>query len=289
MLKKWILAILITTILTACAQVPPTQTPTPEQKNVTNLPLQQTAKEYPPPQAAEESYPSPNEQALQPPYPDPQVELMQAGTRYGIPEVDRVLDTLFLHPDQADSLLVYTKAACTMSDGLGGPPKCTESQNEGTIVEGIPVLGSEGQFIPQGSRSLTDIIGQTDLLGVFKVVEDLNPKNIILPGSTVSCWPNKQPARSLSCVLPQMGLSAWIFRPRFLGKSSLTWKSISNQAAKPQLFSFPRSRRPPASPRDKPRHTASLCLWRFPQPTAGPNHWGPIHPSGSCALSRPKF
>jgi hypothetical protein len=172
MLRKWILAILIPSILTACAQVHPTQTPNPEQTNVTNLPLQQTAKEYPPPQAAEESYPSPDEQALQPSYPDPQVELLQTGTRYGIPEVDRVLDTLFLHPDQADSLVVYTKAPCTTFDGLGGPPKCTESQNEGTIVEGIPVLGSEGQFIPKGSRGLTDIIGQTDLLGVFKVVED---------------------------------------------------------------------------------------------------------------------
>jgi len=48
---------------------------------------------------------------------------------------------------QLQSLIQFTDAVCTQLDGLGGPPKCREGEAEGTPVEVLPFLSSEGSFL----------------------------------------------------------------------------------------------------------------------------------------------
>jgi hypothetical protein len=45
------------------------------------------------------------------------------------------------------ALIEFTNAECTQQDGLGGPPKCRTGEAEGTPVEVLAFLGSEGSFL----------------------------------------------------------------------------------------------------------------------------------------------
>jgi hypothetical protein len=87
--------------------------------------------------------PSPSPEAVQPskgPY--------SLSTRTGDAKIDAVLEAVAsgsvedLHP-----FLAFSRLECTRQDGLGGPPKCQEGEDEGTIVEALPFLGSEGSFL----------------------------------------------------------------------------------------------------------------------------------------------
>jgi hypothetical protein len=68
-------------------------------------------------------------------------------TRTGNEEIDHILAAV----ESADiemlrSLIKFTTAECTQREGLGGPPKCREGEAEGTLVEVLPSIGSEGSF-----------------------------------------------------------------------------------------------------------------------------------------------
>lgn len=87
--------------------------------------------------------------------PEPTATL-QPGTT-GIPEVDTTI-TAVLSNDLAlrETLIAYTTLGCTTADGLGGPPKCTESQTDGTPVSFFPILGPG-----EGSPVLPEAIAQS--------------------------------------------------------------------------------------------------------------------------------
>ena len=69
-------------------------------------------------------------------------------TRIGIESVDRVLDAVESGDPQALRAQVeFLTAPCTKQEGFGGPPKCREDEAEGTPVEGLAFLGSEGGII----------------------------------------------------------------------------------------------------------------------------------------------
>lgn len=65
--------------------------------------------------------------------------------RTGLVEVDQVIEALMAHdfPTLKD-LTGYLEIGCANVDGLGGPPKCREDEDEGTVVEVVPFLGPEG-------------------------------------------------------------------------------------------------------------------------------------------------
>lgn len=68
-------------------------------------------------------------------------------TRTGVAEIDPVLAAVESgDPQTVRSLIQFTSALCTWKDGLGGPPKCREGEAEGTIVEVLPLLASEGSY-----------------------------------------------------------------------------------------------------------------------------------------------
>ena len=66
----------------------------------------------------------------------------------GVEEVDRVLEAVSSGDQQALlSVIQFTGAKCTHAEGLGGPPKCREGEVEGTPMEVLPFLGSEGSYL----------------------------------------------------------------------------------------------------------------------------------------------
>lgn len=66
-------------------------------------------------------------------------------TRTGIQEVDAVLDAVESgDPQKLRDEVHYSTLACKTVNALGGPPPCQEGEAEGTLVEVLPILGSEG-------------------------------------------------------------------------------------------------------------------------------------------------
>lgn len=65
--------------------------------------------------------------------------------RTGSAPLDAVIDAVLAHDITARRELTrLTVVGCTQADGLGGPPKCQEDEAEGTLLEVLPILGSEG-------------------------------------------------------------------------------------------------------------------------------------------------
>jgi hypothetical protein len=94
-------------------------------------------------------------------------------TRTGLEEIDHVL-AVVASDDRAqlESMIEYTTAACTKQDGLGGPPKCREAETEGTLVDVLPSISSEGSFIRQEEISAWTGVNAEALFAVYRVSED---------------------------------------------------------------------------------------------------------------------
>jgi hypothetical protein len=91
----------------------------------------------------------------------------------GLDEVDQVINTV-LEGDinEIRERIKFTTAGCTHVDGLGGPPKCNEDESEGTMVEVLPILGSEGHFIRRSEIHEWQGIDVTGLYAVYLVSEN---------------------------------------------------------------------------------------------------------------------
>jgi hypothetical protein len=65
----------------------------------------------------------------------------------GMEELTPVIKA-FLYGTSIDrvELVSFTTTACTLADGLGGPPKCADGEAEGTLVQVLPVSSGEGSF-----------------------------------------------------------------------------------------------------------------------------------------------
>lgn len=71
--------------------------------------------------------------------------------------------------------LQYAYIPCADMDGLGGPPRCMEGVAEGTIVEVLPLLGTEGSFAT--SESMENIFNNfmvKNLYSVYRVTPGPN-------------------------------------------------------------------------------------------------------------------
>jgi hypothetical protein len=91
-------------------------------------------------------------------------------TRTGIADVDAVLAAVESgDPQQLRDLIRFTTVGCTKAEGLGGPPKCQDGEAEGTPVEVLPFLGSEGHFLRAADVSNFPGVNVTGLYAVYKV------------------------------------------------------------------------------------------------------------------------
>jgi hypothetical protein len=91
-----------------------------------------------------------------------------------IPELDKIIAVVL--QDEAQELvqlLEFTPLQCTKADGLGGPPKCTPDENEGDIVEVLPMMGPEGHFLRKEEMHEWGGLEITELYAVYKNAEDV--------------------------------------------------------------------------------------------------------------------
>lgn len=116
--------------------------------------------------ATPEAAPSPEAtQTVERPYP--------LTTRTGNAEIDAVLEAVESgQVEDLHALLQFSTLECTRQDGLGGPPKCLEGEDEGTVVEALPFLGGEGSFLRK--EQLENWKG-VDVTGIYAIY-DVSPE-----------------------------------------------------------------------------------------------------------------
>jgi hypothetical protein len=113
-------------------------------------------------------------------------------TKTGVSDVDQVLAAVATgNPDDLRALIQYTNAPCTWKDGLGGPPKCRAGEVEGTVLEVLPYLGSEGSFIRKSEIAAWPGIDAAGLYAVFGVGENARREEYYLPGEYVAFFLQK--------------------------------------------------------------------------------------------------
>ncbi|MGZ9166544.1 MAG: hypothetical protein ACXW4U_15345 [Anaerolineales bacterium] len=110
------------------------------------------------------------EQATSIPNPTPDEPFHPFTMRTGVEEVDRVLEAVASGDQQALlSVIQFTEAKCTHAEGLGGPPKCQDGEVEGTPMEVLPFLGSEGSYLRKEELGNWQGIDVSALYAVYEV------------------------------------------------------------------------------------------------------------------------
>lgn len=95
-------------------------------------------------------------------------------TQTSIAEIDSVLSAVASGDDrELRSVIQFTDAKCTRAEGLGGPPKCRVGESEGTTVEVLPFLGSEGSFLHKEEIENWQGIDVTGLYAIYEVSSDV--------------------------------------------------------------------------------------------------------------------
>jgi hypothetical protein len=90
-------------------------------------------------------------------------------TQTGVEILDRVLGAVASGDRQAlYSVVEFTNAKCTKREGLGGPPKCREEEAEGTALQVLPFLSSEGHHLRRDE--IEQWIG-IDAVGLYAIYE----------------------------------------------------------------------------------------------------------------------
>jgi len=99
-----------------------------------------------------------------PPVPDYQYHPLN--TRTGVNEIDVVLAAV--EGGNTPELFVFAQTTCATFNALGGPPPCREGEAEGTPVEVMPALGSEGSFLRKDEIQNWPGL---DVIGIYAVYE----------------------------------------------------------------------------------------------------------------------
>jgi len=90
-----------------------------------------------------------------------------------IEEIDIILDAVESGDSQElRNLFSYTTIACkTIVNALGGPPPCRDGEAEGTLVEVLPGLSSEGYYLYKDEISNWPGLDVAGLYAVYQVSE----------------------------------------------------------------------------------------------------------------------
>lgn len=96
------------------------------------------------------------------------------GTRTDIQDVDVIIDAILSNDiESRKELIHYTQVGCTTADGLGGPPKCEPGEVEGTLIEVLPILGSEGHHTRRAEIDKGISFSVEGLYAVYLMPEDV--------------------------------------------------------------------------------------------------------------------
>jgi hypothetical protein len=106
---------------------------------------------------------------LEPASTDP-YHALRLTTETGIQPIDQVLNAVASGDPQAvRAAIEFIDAECTQQEGLGGPPKCREGEAEGTLVEVLAFLGSEGGHLRKDELENGLAINATGIYAVYEV------------------------------------------------------------------------------------------------------------------------
>ena len=95
-------------------------------------------------------------------------------TRTGIEEIDTVLEAVeSSDPQNLRDQIHYSTLACMTVNALGGPPPCQEGEAEGTLVEVLPILASEGGHLRKDDIKDSFVLDVTDLYAVYRISENM--------------------------------------------------------------------------------------------------------------------
>ena len=96
-----------------------------------------------------------------------------ADTRTGLDEVDQIIDIVLAGDiNQFRQRIRFTTSGCTHVMALGGPEKCREGEAEGTLVEVLPFLGSEGSHLRRDEINEWQGIDVAGLYAVYRVSDE---------------------------------------------------------------------------------------------------------------------
>jgi hypothetical protein len=122
----------------------------------------------------------------------------------GIGELDKIIDVALRgSTDELKSLIRLTQAKCTFAVGLGGPPKCMGSEQEGDVVEVLPILGSEGYFLRQAELEGWGGLDISTLFAVYEVSESVYSDENYPAGEYAIVFINKEKSTSLTLQVDQ--------------------------------------------------------------------------------------
>lgn len=89
-----------------------------------------------------------------------------------IEEIDAILAAVASGDTQAvRNLFGFSTLACKTVNALGGPPACREGEAEGTMVEVLSFLGSEGSYLRKDEVSNFPGLNVTGVYAVYQVSE----------------------------------------------------------------------------------------------------------------------
>lgn len=88
----------------------------------------------------------------------------------GMAELDKIIDIVQRGDvNELRSVIKLTETNCTFTEGLGGPPKCLDGEQEGSIVEVLPIIGPEGYFLRKDELENWDGLDISSLFAVYEL------------------------------------------------------------------------------------------------------------------------
>jgi len=106
--------------------------------------------------------------------PPKEILLHPPATRTGLESLDKVLEAILSNRvEDRRAFVTYTVVGCTTADGLGGPPKCQAGEAEGTLLEVLPILGSEGHHARRESIDQALSFHVKGLYAIHLIPEDV--------------------------------------------------------------------------------------------------------------------
>ena len=106
--------------------------------------------------------------------PQPETSVQEQASLTGLPEIDAIIDTVLAgNPQEELQLIQFSTLACTHAEGLGGPPKCREGEEEGTKIEAFPLLESEGHHARRSEMNDWAGIRASAVYAVYRVSDQV--------------------------------------------------------------------------------------------------------------------
>ena len=170
-MKKYVLVLLVVLLMavSACSSaVTPTSEVNTEQPQRTQAPEANTKQPQltPTPEVGIEQ-PQPTQTGA-----SPALKYYPLATMTQIEEIDLILAAIASSDVQAvRNLFGFTITACKTVNALGGPPACREGEAEGTSVDVLPFLGSEGSYLRKDEVNNFPGLTVTGVYAIYQVSE----------------------------------------------------------------------------------------------------------------------